>query len=174
MNKKTKTIFWILFVLLIINLSALITIFFEVNKIKNFEENRDYFRNNNRCNFKEQLNFTPAQREKHQALKTKHITAVKEYTEEMKAKKQAIVDEFRKKPTNDSLLMANAKEIGELYAQMQMLDITHMREVLQICDKEQEALFLEEVIPSFFMRDMPRKHCKPQERGRPHANHPKF
>jgi hypothetical protein len=86
----------------------------------------------------------------------------------MKAKKQAIVDEFRKKPTNDSLLMANAKEIGELYAQMQMLDITHMREVLQICDKEQEALFLEEVIPSFFMRDMPRKHCKPS--GNRHLN----
>jgi regulatory protein YycI of two-component signal transduction system YycFG len=56
MNKKTKTIFWILFVLLIINLSALITIFFEVNKMKSFEENRDFFRNNNRCNFKEQLN----------------------------------------------------------------------------------------------------------------------
>ncbi len=160
MNKKTKTIIWILFVLLIINLSALITIFFEVNKMKSFHENRDFFHEKNRCNFKEQLNFTPNQREKHQALKTKHISAVREFTEKMQIKKQAIVDEFRKTPTNDSLLMKQAEEIGELYTQMQMLDISHMKEVLQLCDKEQEKLFLEEVLPSFFMRDLPRKHCK--------------
>ena len=161
--KKNNIIFWVLIILLSATLTAAVTVFLEFRKMKSeivFYDDAP----NERMHFRmmQGLNFSEEQESIFCNCKQRHIQRVHEVMPTLFQKKKQIVDEFSKEEYNDSLLNVYAQELGMIYYQMQLLDIEHIKELLDICDKEQQFKVRQQMLPAFFMRDMPKRRGQHQ------------
>jgi flagellar basal body-associated protein FliL len=162
--KKNNIVFWILIILLLANLTAFVTVFIEFRKAK---KELLMPQNHQQPRMIEELEFSKEQERVFQETKQKHRQAVQSIMKELRDEKAQIVVEFKKENYNDSLLNVYAKNLGDIYYKMQILDIEHMKEILSICDQEQKLKAKDRMLQNFIMRDMPRKNGPPDHRGGP-------
>ena len=127
--KKNNIIFWVLIILLSATLTAAVTVFLEFRKMKSvcvFSEERMHHK------MIEKLNFNEEQEDAFYKCKQEHMQRVHVVMPKLFQKKNQIIDEFSKEEYNDSLLHVYAQDLGEIYYQMQLLDIEHIKELLKI------------------------------------------
>lgn len=137
-DKKIKTLWVIIAVLVILNLITLGNMWFMDPKTDN--RNEIVPRSNRQGNFIEsRLGFDEAQANKYQELRQTYFDQVRTYYEEIRNQKEALYTSLKR---NDvSRVDEITQNIGGLHAQIELLTFEHFSEVRQIGTEEQQLRF---------------------------------
>ncbi len=172
---KNRVLLWIVVAVLIINLTATVTIIYKMQH----PPKRDFHKNERPCAqayLENELHLTPGQNEEFKRLKKAHHDSVFVLHKMMK-EKRAIISENMVKPEPDTTLLYNTtEELGMLFAQTRKLYISHYFELRKVCNPEQQEKLAKIYTRVFCGEDgcqMPPnnkcekeknspKHCRPQ------------
>ena len=132
---KTRVIFWLLLVLVFINISALVTffLFYKGEKKQATEKGGDYtFRI-----FQKELSLTQEQSDKVCSINARHRSVAEPVSSALKAKRAELLEELAKEHTDTLLLNTYAEEIGALQKELQKATIYHYLDLKTVCDSQQ-------------------------------------
>lgn len=145
MNKTTKKTLLIgtIIVLIVINISALATIFYhnkmrphrvvEMNNIQDEAQTRGMHRF-----MREKLNLSDDQYSQFQKINRDNMIKVHNIASELSKKRVKMMNEIAKKNPNLKILDDIAYDIGSLHYELKKVTINHFLELKQICTPEQQ------------------------------------
>ena len=132
---KNRLIFWLLLVLIIINISALLTFFIMFRAEK--KELPEAASNNTSRTFQEQLSLTQEQSDTVFYINNNHRRVAEPISVALKEKRSELLAELEKDHPDTVLLDRYADEIGTLQKEMQKASIRHYLELKGVCDPHQ-------------------------------------
>lgn len=175
MNTKTKKtlLIGVIIVLIVINLSALLTIYYrgkilpqkqpEINNIKQEVQIRGMHRF-----IREELNLSDDQFKEFQEVSKSNMMKSQEISTKLNNKRLEMMNEIAKINPNPEVLDAIASDIGKLHYELKKATISHFLELKEICTEDQQ-----ENLQKMFMqmiheqdRDQNRMGKGPREKGR--------
>ncbi len=173
-TKTKKTLLTVtIIVLLMINISALITIFYNKNlRNKAFKAEQDLktemeIKGMNRF-ISEELNLSEEQFSQFQKVNQENMTKTHLIASKLNDKRREMINEIANKNPNLKNLDAIAKEIGELHYDLKRATIHHFLELKDICNEDQQEnlnrLFFKMIYDSEF--DHARRGRRGKNRGR--------
>ncbi len=160
-ENKHNLMVWAIIVLVIINLSTLITIAYHQRQSneseasaaadsKQLEENADNF--NGRF-FRNQLNFSDEQMEKFRQINPLFRPKVRDVTVELAQKRQQMLQEMSSANCDTIRLNALSDSIGYLHSNLKKLTYRYYLEIKGICNNEQQKN-LEHLFNDLFNNDV--------------------
>lgn len=168
-TKKTLLIFTVI-ILLVINISALITIFYN----NNIKEERQLERNEIQSEMeirgmhrflKEELMLSEEQYNLFRETYQENIGASYEIAQKLNIKRQEMIEEIAKINPNYENLDKIAHEIGELHYQLKTLTINHLLQLKEICNEDQR-----ESLNKLYYRMLYNPEFESNRRGPGHRN----
>lgn len=168
-TKKHFT-FWIILILVIINLGTLTALWFiRLGQTAPKEpplgirpENAQYF-------LIRELNLDKDQISQYNALKNEHARRTRRIMREVHRLRETIRNELRSSSPDTSLMNRLSEEIGRLHAQKDRILFSHLLDVKSLCGPEQKAK-LEKIIDELFVMIAPpesRRSPRQGPRGEP-------
>ena len=156
MNKQTKKILLSVFVivLIIINLSALSTIYYHNKirdkKIEEFKDKREQMHIGGMHRFiKEELNLDSLQFEQFREASYENMRETHKIAEKLNFYRHDMISEIAKKNPDLNKLDKLSRNIGDLHYELKKLSTNHFMELKEICNEEQQ-----ENLQKLFMRMM--------------------
>ena len=140
---KYRIFFWLIVVLLIINISAITTIFFGIsvwNKkdVKPLPPKTEYRRHHDRRFFDGSLNLNEEQHQQFKKAKHKFYSEAKKIAGQMHKKRVEFIDELASDEPDTIKLQEIASEIGMLHSKLKYQTYKHYLDMKSICTEEQE------------------------------------
>ncbi len=179
---RYNILFWLIIILLIINISAITTIFFGISvrdkkDFRSYPPKIEYRRHHEGRFFDRSLNLTEEQRQHFRKAKHKFYSEAKKIAVQMHKKRVEFINELASDEPDTLKLQEIAKEIGSLHIKLKYQTYKHYLDMKSICTKEQE----EKLIKIFkSMLDNEDSFMSPQDRngkrgkGPPHHREIKF
>ena len=132
---KNRLIFWLLVILVVINISALVTFFlyYQGQKKQGIENPAD----NTFRTFQRELSLTPEQSGKVNSINARYRSLSGPISTELKAKRSALLEELASDDPDTFLLNKYAEEIGILQKEIQKAAIRQYLELKVVCDSHQ-------------------------------------
>jgi hypothetical protein len=128
----------LIIVLLVVNVTALLTFVLRPHFLFSGHERSYCPRNNPRDFFKEELNLTEEQSLKFEQLRKNHRDTLENMMLQMKETRQVISSEMMKVKPDSVLLFSKTDELGDIYAAIRKLNILHYWRMKEICDDPQK------------------------------------
>lgn len=140
---KYRILIWLVIILLIINISAITTIFLGVNirdkkEPKPFHRRTEIHRHHDKRFFEKSLNLSEEQHRQFKETKHKFFSEAKKIAGLMHNKRVEFMNELASDSPDTLKLQEIAEEIGKLHAKLKYQTYKHYLEMKNICTKEQE------------------------------------
>jgi Spy/CpxP family protein refolding chaperone len=140
---RYRILVWLVIILLIINISAITTIFLGLNvgdrkETRPFHRRIEMHRHQDVRFFEESLNLSPDQHAQFKASRHKFFSEAKKLAGQMHDKRVEFVNELASPEPDTLKLMEIADEIGNLHSKLKYQTYKHYIEMKKICNKEQE------------------------------------
>jgi len=147
-NMKTyftryRILMWLIIILLVINISAITTIFFGINlrykkEARPFHQRTELHRHHDGKFFEQSLNLSQEQDLQFKATRHKFFTEAKKIAGQMHNKRVEFINELASDVPDTIKLQEIADEIGMLHSNLKYQTYKHYLEMKNICTKEQE------------------------------------
>jgi Spy/CpxP family protein refolding chaperone len=102
-----------------------------------------------------ELQFDKQQQDAYDALITEHRSAVDRLQEDIRANREAMVDELENSAADSSVVIAAQKKIGDDQQQLEKVTFDHFRKVRAICRPQQQVKFDEVIKEALHMMGPP-------------------
>jgi protein CpxP len=140
---RYNILIWLIIILLIINISAITTIFLGIRirdkkDIRQFPPKIEYHRHHEGKFFDRSLNLTEEQRQYFKKSKHKFYSEAKKIAGQMHKKRVEFINELASDKPDTLKLQAIAEEIGSLHIKLKYQTYKHYLDMKSICTKEQE------------------------------------
>jgi Spy/CpxP family protein refolding chaperone len=140
---RYNILFWLIIILLIINVSAITTIFLGIRikdrkDIKQFPPKIEYHRHHEGRLFDRSLNLTEEQRQHFRKAKHKFYSEAKKIAGQMHKKRVEFLNELASDDPDTIKLQEIAEEIGSLHTKLKYQTYKHYLDMKSICTNEQE------------------------------------
>jgi hypothetical protein len=151
-NIKKQVLIGVIILLVIINLSALITIIFHNKQENNQLTQEEFIREDPRqkgMNYylRDELNLSNEQFDSFQNINKQYFKESKDIASNLHNKRILMLEEIANKDPNLKNLDQIAKEIGDLHYELKLNTIDHFLALKSICNEEQQIL-----LQDFFMK----------------------
>lgn len=139
-----KFLWIVILVLVILNIASIATHWIQGDEV--WERPRRFdVRPGQRDHFlKKELNFTPVQQARFDSLLSDHRSRLESKVEEIRSLREELMGMMQNQEFS-----AEAEElvgeIGEKQSELELMNYRHFKEVLSICDKEQQQVFLQTI-----------------------------
>ncbi|GEM_PF-1690241 len=166
-NAKKRLVIWGIILLVVINISAITTMFYRtrtpdifprfnnrnirvnrnIQKNRNLRENRtsrdNYRREGAHMFFVRELDFSEIQLEKFKNINNKNYEDIHIIVKQLNAKRDEMITELENKTPNMAKLDSIAIDVGNLHTKLKKITINHYLEIKNICNpKQQEKLHM--------------------------------
>jgi len=140
---RYNILFWLIIILLVINISAITTIFYGISvrdkkDTKPYPSKTEYHRHHEGRFFDSSLNLTEEQRQHFKNAKHKFYSEAKIIAGQMHKKRVEFMNELASDEPDTLKLQEIAKDIGSLHTKLKLQTYKHYLELKSICTKEQE------------------------------------
>jgi Spy/CpxP family protein refolding chaperone len=140
---RYNVLFWLIIILLIINISAITTIFYGIgirNKkdLRSYPPRIEYHRHHKGKFFDNSLNLTEEQQQHFKKAKHKFYSEAKKIAGQMHKKRVEFINELASDEPDTLKLQEIAEEIGSLHTKLKFQTYRHYLDMKNICTKEQE------------------------------------
>jgi protein CpxP len=140
---RYNLLFWLIIILLVINISAITTIFFGISirdkkDLKPGHPKIEYHRHHEGKFFDTSLNLTEEQQQHFRKAKHKFYSEAKRIAGQMHKKRVEFINELAADEPDTLKLQEIAKEIGSLHTELKYQTYKHYMDMKSICTKEQE------------------------------------
>lgn len=135
LQNKNRLIFWILFFLVIVNLSAIATFFI----ISRGSDNPVCDAADFQCGkaFEFELGLSPEQAEQVGVINSEYHTRSRPIANEIRQIRSEILDELSSERPDTSFIEVKSNELCDFQLQLQQLNFTQFLELKKVCDPEQ-------------------------------------
>ena len=141
---QSRILIWLVIILLIINISAVITIFYSIKERNEFLNNRRYLpdkaqmHHHKEKSFRSFMDLDEKQREHFSSAKHKFFLEAKKITGQMHEKRVEFMNEMASANPDTLKITEIANEIGSLHAKLKYQTFKHYIDMKSVCDKKQE------------------------------------
>ncbi len=140
---RYSVLFWLIIILLIINISAITTIFFGINirdrkDTKPFPPRTEYQRHHKGKLLDNSLNLTEEQQQLFKKARHKFFSEAKKTAGLMHKKRVEFINELASDEPDTVKLQEIAKDIGSLHSELKFQTYRHYLDMKNICNSEQE------------------------------------
>lgn len=140
---KYGILFWLIIILLVINISAITTIFFGISirdrkDTKFFPPKAEYHRQHEGKFFCQSLDLNEEQQQLFEKARHKFFSEAKKIAGQMHKKRVEFINELASDEPDTLKLQEIAKDIGSLHSKLKFQTYRHYLEMKSICTKEQE------------------------------------
>ena len=140
---RYNILFWLIIILLIINISAITTIFFGISikdkkDVRPLPHKTEYRRHHEGRFFDKSLNLTEEQHEQFRKAKHKFYSEAKKIAGQMHKKRVEFINELASDEPDTIKLQEIANEIGVLHSKLKYQTYKHYLNMKSICTEEQE------------------------------------
>jgi Spy/CpxP family protein refolding chaperone len=140
---RYRILIWLVIILLVINISAITTIFLGIN-IRDrkepgpFQKRIEMHRHHDGRFFEQSLNLSPDQHAQFKASRHRFFSEARKLAGQMHDKRVEFVNELASAEPDTLKLQEIADEIGSLHSKLKYQTYKHYIEMKNICNKEQE------------------------------------
>jgi Spy/CpxP family protein refolding chaperone len=140
---RYRILIWLVIILLVINISAITTIFLGIN-IRDrkepgpFQKRIEMHRHHDGRFFEQSLNLSPDQHAQFKASRHRFFSEARKLAGQMHNKRVEFVNELASAEPDTLKLQEIADEIGSLHSKLKYQTYKHYIEMKNICNKEQE------------------------------------
>ena len=140
---RYNILFWLIIILLIINISAIATIFFGISirdkkDVRSGHPKIEYHRHHEGRFFDRSLDLTEEQQQHFRKAKHKFYSEAKKIAGQMHKKRVEFINELASDEPDTLKLQEIAKEIGSLHIKLKFQTYKHYLDMKSICTREQE------------------------------------
>ena len=174
---KYRILIWLIIILLIINISAITTIFLGINirdkkDVRQLPPKTEHHRHHDGRFFDGSLNLSEEQHQQFKKAKHKFYSEAKKIAGQMHKKRVEFINELASDETDTLKLQEIANEIGMLHSKLKFQTYKHYLDMKSICTKEQEEKLIKIFKSMLYKED---SFMSPRERNgrkdkRPHRH----
>jgi Spy/CpxP family protein refolding chaperone len=141
---QNRILIWLIMILLIINISAIITVIYSIKATNEFRNDKrmyhrkEYSRYHSGRSFKDDIELSEKQHQHFIATKHKFFKEAGRISEQMHKKRVEFINEITSDNPDTIKIREIANEIGSLHAKLKYQTYKHYIEMKSVCDKEQE------------------------------------
>jgi protein CpxP len=179
---RYNILFWLIIILLVINISAIATIFFSIRlrdkkDLRSNPPKTEYHRHHEGRFFDRSLNLTEEQRQHFRKAKHKFYSEARKIAGQMHEKRVEFINELASKEPDTLKLQEIAEDIGSLHTKLKFQTYKHYMDMKSICTKEQEEK-LTKIFKSMLYKEdsfmSPRDRNGRRDKRPPHHRENKF
>ena len=144
-----RILIWLIIILLIVNISAIITILYSINArneyrdLKQFPSGKVYAGSRGVRLCIDSMKLDESQHQHFRTTKHKFYREAKKITGQMHDKRVAFINELASEKPDTLRIQEIAQEIGSLHAELKYQTYKHFIEMKSVCTKEQKKILMQ-------------------------------
>lgn len=168
---QSRILIWLIVILVIINISAIITVFYNIKSRNDFSERnklptgKEYSHQHRGRSFKSCMNLNEEQHRHFREAKQKFFMEATKISDQMHKKRIEFINEMASDSPDTIKIKEIAGEIGSLHAELKYQTYKHYIEMKSVCTIEQEEKLM------YLFKSMLHEDSLPPMRGRYDKDH---